>query len=425
MRPLSIFDEIHEASRRNFHDKAHAIFRANSKSLSKRQIRKLLESSKIGEKIKEWILTNNSSDLSQIQLHLMVANTLRSDHHRVIELLCKLTDNDYHDMVPSTMPKTQLNMKCVTTGRNYARPRYRFTTIIDTDKVLSQKNAKLLELKYLGERKGEEGNGNHKRIDERYDFSVFASGSPRIFSHGNSHSEILYSFGYCLHHAIRMTPERKSPLLKWAMLNTEYDFDSANDQNSDVYDMDSVIEQIIVNKDIDTLRKIMTIDYRYLVSPDVSIIRDPWELHVSSLPPDMRYAVLEFASRSINSNDVEYAFNSVAEFGYADIVRSLLRDGIDPSYAESQPLRLAAHYGHSEVVKILLDVETTDPTGDNHDAFFSACSEGHAEIIEMLLNCPEVDPLFKNGLYLEMAHPDVIKVLKSDKRVDDWFRAKK
>ena len=346
----------------------------------------------------------------------MASNTLRSNQHRVIELLCGLTKDEYQDTTPPTMPKTLSNMRCLATVRAYANRRFRFETFIDTTKILSQKNAKLLECEY---------SDNQKRIYEHNDPFVFAAGSPRIFSYASSHSEILYSFGYCLYHAIRMTPERKNPLLKWAMLNAEYDFDSGNDQTADIYDMDSVIQQIIDNNDIDTLRKIMTIDYRYLMSTDESILGDLRELRVSSLPPDVKYAVLEFASRSLNSNDVEDAFNSVAQFGYVDIVRSLLRDGVDPSYAESEPLRLAAHYGHDEIVKILLDVEATDPTGDNHDAFFSACSEGHAKIVKMLLDRPEVDPLFKNGLYLEMAHPDVIEVLKSDKRVDDWFRAKK
>jgi len=86
-------------------------------------------------------------------------------------------------------------------------------------------------------------------------------------------------------------------------------------------------------------------------------------------------------------------------FGIADLVAALIEieccDINDRGFLGYAPLGLAAHYGHEEVVKILLAREEVNP--DKPDDYgrtplLSAAQNGHEGVVEILLGRKEVNP---------------------------------
>src|SRR3990172_6985980 len=74
-----------------------------------------------------------------------------------------------------------------------------------------------------------------------------------------------------------------------------------------------------------------------------------------------------------------------------DVVSVLIKAGYDPTINNNYSIRLAVRYGHTEIVRLLLQDLRVDPAVDNNYAIRIASSEGHTEIVRLLLQDPRVD----------------------------------
>ena len=90
-------------------------------------------------------------------------------------------------------------------------------------------------------------------------------------------------------------------------------------------------------------------------------------------------------------------FQRACKISKINIVKSLLPH-VDPSAGNNLAIRLASHYGKTEVVKILLLDKRVDPSADNNYAIQWASINGHNEVVKILLVDPRVDPSADNNL---------------------------
>jgi ankyrin repeat protein len=86
------------------------------------------------------------------------------------------------------------------------------------------------------------------------------------------------------------------------------------------------------------------------------------------------------------------ALYSAAAYDRVEIVHLLLRRGANPNITtddQQTPLQLAAYFGSTEVVEMLIaagaDVNTAE-TANGHTALVAAARNGHTEVIRMLLD---------------------------------------
>ncbi|PRP80411.1 putative ankyrin repeat-containing protein [Planoprotostelium fungivorum] len=119
------------------------------------------------------------------------------------------------------------------------------------------------------------------------------------------------------------------------------------------------------------------------------------------------YALLECSKK----NDVE---------GLLDILRSVFRTGFIDSSLEPDrhsALHVAAMWGHSEVVRILLGFGASIHLRnlDNETALLVAAKEGHANVVRLLLenmaDVDDVDSELNSSLHLSAPHSEVTRLL--------------
>jgi hypothetical protein len=81
-----------------------------------------------------------------------------------------------------------------------------------------------------------------------------------------------------------------------------------------------------------------------------------------------------------------------------DVVKELIEEGADPKADNSYALQLAAKYGHTEIVKLLIPV--SDPKACDNYALQLAAKYGHTEIVKLLI--PVSDPKIYNSYVISM-----------------------
>jgi ankyrin repeat protein len=114
-----------------------------------------------------------------------------------------------------------------------------------------------------------------------------------------------------------------------------------------------------------------------------------------------------------------------ATYGYLDIAKKLIADGLDPTCSNNCAIKWASFYNHTEMVKMLLHDGRADPsTNQNSPIRFAACL-GNSEVVEALLSDSRVDPSAEDNFALRYAikynHIGVVKALLRDSRVDPAF----
>ena len=95
---------------------------------------------------------------------------------------------------------------------------------------------------------------------------------------------------------------------------------------------------------------------------------------------------------------------------------------IDPSVGNNQAIRYASHYGHTNVVKLLLLDPRVDPTIDNNFSVSWASRYGHDKVVRLLLSDHRVDPSVNDNYPIRLAsekgHSTVVELVLLDPRVD-------
>ncbi|KAI8906888.1 hypothetical protein EDD86DRAFT_256250 [Gorgonomyces haynaldii] len=93
-----------------------------------------------------------------------------------------------------------------------------------------------------------------------------------------------------------------------------------------------------------------------------------------------------------------------AENGHLDIVKEVIKDPrFDPSEKHNCIINAAADKGQTEVVRLLLQDSRVDPSDGSASSLTNAASRGYYEICEMLLQDPRLDPARENALALRRA----------------------
>lgn len=81
----------------------------------------------------------------------------------------------------------------------------------------------------------------------------------------------------------------------------------------------------------------------------------------------------------------------------------------------------ACRDGKIDVVILLLNDITVDPSTENNEAIYWASRKGHSKVVQLLLNDPRVDPSAMNNCAIKWAdfygYMDVIRLLLSDQRI--------
>jgi ankyrin repeat protein len=124
-----------------------------------------------------------------------------------------------------------------------------------------------------------------------------------------------------------------------------------------------------------------------------------------------------YACRNLNPipENFHEALQGAAEQGCDHLVERLLKvNGINPNHGgrsntsrfSSPPLVLAALYGHSAVVKLLLATVNIDPNIRNPDPYAEkatplhcACRNGHSAVVELLLAAVNIDPNIRDPIW--------------------------
>ena len=124
--------------------------------------------------------------------------------------------------------------------------------------------------------------------------------------------------------------------------------------------------------------------------------------------------------KNIDNDD----FVNLCKEGKIDDIKLLLvwsGNIIDINYNNGQPIQMAAHYGHFELVKFLLE-KGADPSINNNILIVWASSNGHHELVKILLMDSRVDPSTGDNFPIQCAsqngHHEVVKILLEDPRVD-------
>lgn len=84
----------------------------------------------------------------------------------------------------------------------------------------------------------------------------------------------------------------------------------------------------------------------------------------------------------------KWALQVAAKHGFLNVVKSLLKKGVDPSVpVEGLGLAVisASKNGHHKIVKLLLEDPRVDPTVQRNAAVYLASENGHDKVVELLL----------------------------------------
>jgi ankyrin repeat protein len=117
----------------------------------------------------------------------------------------------------------------------------------------------------------------------------------------------------------------------------------------------------------------------------------------------------------------DYALKLACEYGHIDVVKLLLQDkSVNPTSWDNCCIRWASRNGYTKIVKLLLLDGRVDPTADNEYAIKHASFMGYTEIVSLLLLDGRVDPTADNEYAIIHAKTQEIKemLIKYKYRVD-------
>lgn len=80
------------------------------------------------------------------------------------------------------------------------------------------------------------------------------------------------------------------------------------------------------------------------------------------------------------------------KFGIIEIVRYAISQGANITATKNWPIRLAADYNNTEVIKYLLTFNEVDPSDIDNSVFKLACKHNNMELVKILLKDNRVDP---------------------------------
>ncbi|MDB6096370.1 MAG: hypothetical protein JWM09_648 [Francisellaceae bacterium] len=104
---------------------------------------------------------------------------------------------------------------------------------------------------------------------------------------------------------------------------------------------------------------------------------------------------------SANNNE---AIRFAARFGHLKVVNRLLEvQGVDVRAENNYAIRFAASNGHLDVVERLLEIPEVDATAEDNEAIREAAAFGHLEVVNRLLKVPGVDVTAENNYAIREA----------------------
>jgi ankyrin repeat protein len=114
--------------------------------------------------------------------------------------------------------------------------------------------------------------------------------------------------------------------------------------------------------------------------------------------------------------------NAVSRTDNKELVKKILKSGVDPSANYNEAIGLAAEHGRTEIVRLLLGDSRVNPGAQENWAIQVAAAHGHTEIVKLLLGDPRVDAGADDNFAIrraaERGHTDVVELLLGDSRVD-------
>ncbi|MDB6096632.1 MAG: hypothetical protein JWM09_910 [Francisellaceae bacterium] len=94
---------------------------------------------------------------------------------------------------------------------------------------------------------------------------------------------------------------------------------------------------------------------------------------------------------------------AACKLGDLEQVNLLLAQGADATADNNAPIRMAASYGHLDLVNRLLKEPRVDPTADNNYAICFAARNGHLNVVNRLLEVPGVDATDSNNFAIRFS----------------------
>jgi len=109
------------------------------------------------------------------------------------------------------------------------------------------------------------------------------------------------------------------------------------------------------------------------------------------LKPKSKDEILKnvFDNKEMTLNDMML---NGCKFGILEIVKYAISQGADPTITYDWPIRLAADYNNTEVIKYLLTFNEVDPSAIDNSVFKLACKHNNIELVKILLKDNRVDP---------------------------------
>jgi len=114
-------------------------------------------------------------------------------------------------------------------------------------------------------------------------------------------------------------------------------------------------------------------------------------------------------TKTDSKESIRFSFDYACEKGFVEIVEMLLADDrVDPTtgcvlYEENDSIKLASHYGQTQVVRLLLKDGRANPAAENNFAIRMASRYGFADIVRLLLADERVDQTADNNFAIRMA----------------------
>ena len=120
----------------------------------------------------------------------------------------------------------------------------------------------------------------------------------------------------------------------------------------------------------------------------------------------------EFGKPTLND-----LMNAVRRTDNKELVKQMLKSGVDPSAQDNYAIQLAAEYGHTEVVRLLLGDERVNPSAVDNYAIKQAAYYGRTAIVRLLLSDKRVDPSADDDYAIRLAaqngHDEIVKLLRN------------
>jgi len=170
-------------------------------------------------------------------------------------------------------------------------------------------------------------------------------------------------------------------------------------------------------------------DKKSMIGATIGVNGSPTDIHYKDDTEGNKEDILQYMSYLkpyskdyIKSKIDIYDIGEVSKYGLIDDVKRLLNKGVNPTIDNNYSIRMASGYGHTDIVKLLLQDRRVDPTADSNYAIGVASQNGHIEVVKLLLQDERVDPSDDNNYAIMWSsrngHIDIVKLLLQDERLD-------